>query len=131
MTLAPTCAAHCRALCDIGCARVTVARDDDGTDKCNFRYCLPGVLPGVPKKVPIVNRECDELDGPDFSGCEYGRLVFAWLMLSLLAPLLEERLSDDVLQVFVVVSHYSILAKRCVLPPVDCPQRSPSTRCRW
>jgi hypothetical protein len=59
MTLAPTCAAHCRALCDIGCARVTVARDDDGID------------------------ECDDLDGPDFSRCEYGRLVLAWLLLSL------------------------------------------------
>jgi hypothetical protein len=82
MTLAPTCAAHCRALCDIGCARVTVARDNDGTDKCNIRYCLPGI-PGVPKKVPIVNRACDDLDGPDFSGCEYGRLVLAWLLLLL------------------------------------------------
>jgi hypothetical protein len=50
MTLAPTCAAHYRALCDIGCARGTVARDDDGTDKCNFRYCLPGVLSGRAKK---------------------------------------------------------------------------------
>jgi hypothetical protein len=60
---------------------VTVARDDDGTDKCNFCYCLPGVLPGVPKKVPIGNRACDDLDGPDFSGCEYGRLVLAWLLL--------------------------------------------------
>jgi hypothetical protein len=73
MTLVPTCAAHCRALCDIGCARVTVARDDDATDKCNFRYCLLGVLPGVPKKVPTFNRACDDLDGTDFSGCEYSR----------------------------------------------------------
>jgi hypothetical protein len=44
--LVPTCAAHCRALCDIGCARGTVARDDDGTDKCNFRACLHGILSG-------------------------------------------------------------------------------------
>jgi hypothetical protein len=50
MTLAPTFAAHCRALCDIGCARGTVARDDDGTDKCNFRYCLHGILSGRAEK---------------------------------------------------------------------------------
>ena len=55
MTLAPTCAAHYRALCDIGCARVAVARDDDGTDKCNFRACLHGIrFPGVLEKVPWV-----------------------------------------------------------------------------
>jgi hypothetical protein len=46
MTLVPTCAAHCRALGDIGCARGTVARDDDGTDKCNFCACLHGILSG-------------------------------------------------------------------------------------
>jgi hypothetical protein len=51
MTLVPTCAVHCRALCDSGCTRGSVARDDASTDKCNFRYCLFGP-PGAPKKVP-------------------------------------------------------------------------------
>ncbi len=39
------------SLCDIGCTRGSVARDDASTDKCNFRYCLLGP-PGAPKKVP-------------------------------------------------------------------------------
>jgi hypothetical protein len=55
MTSVPNLCCACRALCDIGCARGTVARDDDGTDKCNFRACLHGFrFPGVLEKVPWV-----------------------------------------------------------------------------
>jgi hypothetical protein len=82
MTLAPTCAVHCRALCDIGCARVPVARDDDSTDKCNFRYCLLGVLPGVPKKVPLSIARAMILSGQIFPDVNTA-VGFAWLLLLL------------------------------------------------
>jgi hypothetical protein len=68
-----------------------VARDD-GTEKLNFRACLHGSpFPGVLEKVPWIftlfelcacDCACDELDGPDFCGCEYDRLILLWLLLS-------------------------------------------------
>ena len=78
MTLVPTCAVHCRALCDIGCARGSVARDDANTDKCNFRYCLLG-LPGVPKKVPLSIARAMILGGPIFPDVNTA-VGFAWLL---------------------------------------------------
>jgi hypothetical protein len=47
------------------------------------------------------------------------------------APLPEELLSDDVLQAAVVATHYCLLEKCCKLPPCDCLQWFPYTRCRW
>jgi hypothetical protein len=56
MTSVPNLCCACRALCNIGCARGTVAREDDGTDKCNFCACLHGIrFPGVLEKVPWVH----------------------------------------------------------------------------
>ena len=76
MTLVPTCAVHCRALCDIGCTRGSVARDDASTDKCNFRYCLFG-LPGVPKKVPVSPARAMTFGWTDFADVNTA-VGFAW-----------------------------------------------------
>jgi hypothetical protein len=89
MTSVPYFCCTCRALATLAALEGTVARDDDGTDKLNFRACLHGFpFPGVLEKVPwftplescTCDCACDELDGPDFSGCEYDRLILLWLL---------------------------------------------------
>jgi hypothetical protein len=55
MTSVPYFCCACRALATLAALGGTVARDDDGTDKLNFRACLHGFpFPGVLEKVPWV-----------------------------------------------------------------------------
>jgi hypothetical protein len=90
MTSVPYFCCAGRALATLAALGDAVARDD-GTDKLNFRACLHGFpfraclkrCHGFPPfELCACDCPCDELDVPDFSGCEYDRLILLWLLLS-------------------------------------------------